>query len=60
LPFALFSATHLSAHATRPAFAADIDVVQIRRRIDHGLPAVTSQIYAHLFKGSDTAAARRY
>jgi integrase len=44
--------THVSA-----LIAANVDVVQISRRIGHSSPAVTLRIYAHLFKSADTAAA---
>ena len=44
--------THVSA-----LIAANVDVVQISRRIGHGSPAVTLWIYAHLFKSTDAAAA---
>ena len=44
--------THVSA-----LIAANVDVVQISRRIGHSSPAVTLRIYAHLFKRVDTAAA---
>jgi integrase len=46
------AAYHVSA-----LIAANVDVVQISRRIGHGSPAVTLRIYAHLFKSTDTAAA---
>jgi integrase len=55
LPQVMFHAlrhTHVSAF-----IAANVDVVQISRRIGHGSPAVTLRIYAHPFKSSDTAAA---
>ena len=55
LPPVMFHAlrhTHVSA-----LIAANIDVVQISRRIGHGSPAVTLCIYAHLFRSTDTAAA---
>jgi integrase len=44
--------THVSA-----LMAADVDVVQISRRIGHGSPAVTLRIYAHLFRSADTEVA---
>jgi integrase len=44
--------THVSA-----LIAANVDVVEISRRIGHGSPAVTLRIYAHLFKSTDIAAA---
>ena len=44
--------THVSA-----LIAANVDVVEISRRIGHSSPAVTLRIYAHLFKSTDTAAA---
>jgi integrase len=37
--------------------AANVDVVQISRRIGHGSPAVTLRIYAHLCKSAHTEAA---
>jgi Phage integrase family len=44
--------THVSA-----LIAANVDVMQISRRIAHSSAAVTLRIYAHLFKSADTAAA---
>jgi len=55
LPQVMFHAlrhTHVSA-----LIAANVDVVQISRRIGHGSPAVTLRIYAHFFKSTDAAAA---
>src|SRR5262245_26912204 len=44
--------THVSA-----LIAANVEIVEISRRIGHGSPAVTLRIYAHLFKSTDAAAA---
>ena len=56
LPRVMFHAlrhTHASA-----LVAAGVDVVQISRRLGHGSPAVTLNVYTHLFDASDDAAAR--
>jgi integrase len=44
--------THASA-----LIAAGLDVVKISRRLGHGSPAVTPNVYGHLFDNIDVAAA---
>jgi integrase len=55
LPRVMFHAlrhTHASA-----LIAAGLDVVKISRRLGHGSPAVTPNVYGHLFDNIDVAAA---
>ena len=37
--------------------AAGLDVLTISRRLGHGSPAITLNVYGHLFKTDDRAAA---
>ena len=45
--------THASA-----LIASGLDVLAISRRLGHATPAVTLNVYGHLFKKDDSAAAR--
>lgn len=52
----------VSFHALRHShasalIAAVLDVVAVSRRLGHASPALTLNVYSHLFKNSDTAAA---
>jgi integrase len=37
----------------------NMDVLTISRRLGHGSPSITLNVYGHLFKGSDDRAASR-
>ena len=51
--FHAFRHTHASA-----LIAAGLDILTISRRLGHGSPAITLNIYAHLFSNTDSAAAK--
>jgi integrase len=49
---------HALRHSHASALiAAGIDVVTVSRRLGHGSPAITLNVYAHLFAKTDTTAA---
>lgn len=49
---------HALRHSHASALiAAGLDVVSVSRRLGHGSPTVTLNVYAHLFRQTDTAAA---
>jgi integrase len=45
------------SHVIRGLIAAGLDVLTISRRLGHGTPAITLNVYGHLFKTDDRAAA---
>jgi integrase len=54
----------VTLHAWRHTHASqlirlNIDVLTISRRLGHGSPSVTLNVYGHLFEGSDDRAAER-
>ena len=56
------SVSRVTFHALRHGhasalIAAGLDIVNVSRRLGHGLPAVTLAVYSHLFENKDTAAA---
>ena len=56
LPRIMFHALRHS-HASA-LIASGLDVVTVSRRLRHASPAITLNIYAHLFQKTDEAAAR--
>jgi integrase len=55
LPRVMFHALRHS-HASA-LIAVGLDVVTVSRRLGHGSPAITLNVYAHKFASKDTAAA---
>ena len=55
LPRVMFHALRHS-HASA-LIAAGLDVVTVSRRLGHGSPAITLNVYAHKFASKETAAA---
>jgi integrase len=50
---------HASRHTDASALiAAGLDIVTVSHRLGHGPPGITLGIFAHLFKDTDTAAAK--
>jgi integrase len=47
----------LAPYHASTLIAAGLDVLTISRRLGHGSPAITLNIYGHLFKPDDRAAA---
>ena len=52
----------VSLHALRPTYASQLiasgmDVLTISRRLEHGSPTITLNIYGHLFGNTDDRAA---